>query len=64
MRTALGVRPDVRGIEDQERPLAGDGASALVGIGHQQAEQRLFEADGFETYDVDSLAPWTRFRYP
>jgi hypothetical protein len=33
----------VGGIEHRQRPLTGDGASALVGIGHQQAEGALPE---------------------
>ena len=43
VRTELGVRPDVGGIQHGQRPLTDDGASALVGIGHQQARGPLAE---------------------
>ena len=38
MRTEVGVRPDVGGIQHRQGALTGDGASALVGVGHQQAD--------------------------
>src|SRR6267378_1604689 len=45
---AVGVRTDVRRLEDGQRPLAGDGASALIRVGHEDPERALAEtrADG------------------
>src|ERR1043166_2755614 len=43
MRAAIGVRLDVRGFQGWKRSLAGDRATALVGIGDENAKRPLAE---------------------
>ena len=44
----FGERLDVRCLQSRERPLAGYGAAASVGVGHLQAKCALTEARGNE----------------
>src|SRR5438034_5838119 len=57
MRTAVGVRTDVHRLEDGQRPLAGDGASTLIRVGHEDSERALAEtrADGDRSAEATGL---------
>src|SRR5438094_6693009 len=39
VRAAVGIRTDVCRLEDGQRPLAGDGASALIRLRHSDSER-------------------------